>query len=261
MPDAGLRRAKEVAGLIADAGLEELADLEARYGDDPRKQVQRALASARRRVLREESDRQRVRDMYAFERDLCDGGVALGIDEVGRGAIAGPLTVAAVALPAEPIIWGIDDSKRLTPARREALSKEIEKHALAIGIAHVAPKEIDQRGMAASLRIAMSSAIEAAGIEPDHVLIDGNPIHVHERETCVVKGDSKVACIAAASIVAKVTRDAQMVAYEEEYPAYPFAASKGYASAEHIEAIRKNGLSNIHRASFCGNFVQTGRLF
>lgn len=261
MPDAGLRRAKEIAGLIAGASTDELAELEARYGDDPRKQVQHALVSARKRAMRETRERERVLAMYDYERELCGEGIALGLDEVGRGAIAGPLTVAAVALPADPVIWGIDDSKRLNPARREALSKEIERYAHAVGIAHVSPHRIDAIGMAACLRLAMAQAIEAAGIDPDRVLIDGNPVHVHERETCVVKGDAKVACIAAASIVAKVTRDALMVSYEEEFPGYHLASSKGYASAEHIEAIRQRGLSSIHRVSFCGNFVQTDRLF
>lgn len=261
MPDAGLRRAKEIAGLITGAGAQELAELERRYADDPRKQVQHALATARRRVRREEAERDRVRGLYALQRELGGDGVVVGVDEVGRGAVAGPLTVAAVALPPEPLLWGINDSKQLSPERREFLSKRIERHALAIGIAHIPASQIDAKGMAGCLRTAMAEAIADCGVEPDCVLIDGNPVHVHERERCVVKGDARVACIAAASIVAKVTRDAIMVAYDGEYPAYHFAACKGYASAEHVEAIREHGLSPVHRATFCGNFVETPRLF
>ena len=261
MPDAGIRRAKEVAGLIAGAGPKELQELEARYADDPRKQVQHALETARKRVHREELERERVRGLYAFQREVGGPGLVMGVDEVGRGAVAGPLTVAAVVLPDEPLLWGIDDSKRLAPARREFLSKRIERHAVALGIAHVSPQTIDERGMASCLRIAMAGAIEECGIDPDCVLIDGNPVHVHERERCVVKGDAKAACIAAASIVAKVTRDALMVSFDEEYPGYHLAACKGYASAKHVQAIRELGLSPIHRASFCGNFVETPRLF
>ena len=115
--------------------------------------------------------------------------------------------------------------------------------------------------MACALRMGMAQAIEAAGIEADAVLIDGNPVHVHPREVTLVKGDARVACIAAASIFAKVTRDAMMVAYAEDHPLYHLDSCKGYASAEHIAAIREHGLSELHRVSFCGNFLETPRLF
>ena len=169
--------------------------------------------------------------MYDLQRELGGDGVVLGVDEVGRGAIAGPLTVCAVALPASPRIWGLNDSKQLTPARREALAAQIAEVATAIGIAHIEPASIDAVGMSSALRMAMANAIEDAGVNPDCVLIDGNPVHVHPREKTLVKGDARVACIAAASIVAKVTRDAMMVAYDAEYPEYHLAECKGYGSA------------------------------
>lgn len=253
--------AREVAALFADASPEEVATLAARYRDDPRKQVQKALATAVRRAAKEQAERDRVMGMYDLQRTLSGGGVAIGVDEVGRGAIAGPLTVGAVVLPDEPIIWGINDSKQLTPARREALAGRIAEVAIAIGIAHIEPASIDAVGMATALRMAMAQAISECGIEPDAVLIDGNPVHVHPKERTVVKGDASIACIAAASIVAKVTRDELMVAMDEEYPGYHLAECKGYGSAEHIEAIRAKGLSPIHRVSFCGNFLETPRLF
>ena len=115
--------------------------------------------------------------------------------------------------------------------------------------------------MAQALRAAMSGAIKDAGVEPDCVLIDGNPMHVHPKERTLVKGDARIAAIAAASIVAKVTRDHLMVAYDDEYPEYHLAECKGYASAEHIAAIRAHGLTPIHRFSFCGNFLETPSLF
>ena len=261
MPDAGNMRAKEIAALIARSSEEELTELERRYAGDPRKQVREAIMRAHRRLELSRVERERVSDMYALQRELGGDGMVVGIDEVGRGAVAGPLTVAAVALPYEPMLWGINDSKQLSAARREQLATNIEEVATAIGIAHIPPKQIDAEGMALSLRKAMGQAIEATGVEPDCVLIDGNPIHVHERERCVVKGDARIACIAAASIVAKVTRDALMVGYDAIYPAYHFASCKGYASPEHIQAIRSCGLSEIHRVSFCGNFVETPRLF
>lgn len=261
MSDAGMMRAKELAATIASAGAEELRDLEKRYADDPRKQVRQAFDKARRRLQKEEAERERVQAMYDYQRELVGDGIVVGVDEVGRGAVAGPLTVAAVALPYDKPVWGINDSKQLLPARREALAQRIEDTALAMGIAHIPPEEIDHVGMAVALRKAMAAAIRNTGVEPDAVLIDGNPVHVHPRELCVVKGDAKIASIAAASIVAKVTRDALMVGYDEVYPGYHLRECKGYASAEHIAAIRDRGLTPIHRASFCGNFVETPRLF
>ena len=253
--------AREVAALLHDAPFDDVEALAARYGDDPRAQVRKAVASMLRRHEAEVHERERVLSMYSLQDELSGGGIALGVDEVGRGAIAGPLTVCAVALPREPIIWGLNDSKQLTPARREALAVQVAEHALAIGIAHIEPSSIDAVGMSVALRMGMSEAIAAAGIEASAVLIDGNPVHVDPREVTLVKGDARVACIAAASIVAKVTRDAMMVAYEEDYPLYPLASCKGYGSAEHIQAIREHGLSPLHRVSFCGNFLETPRLF
>ena len=253
--------AREVAAALADAPLEEARTLVERYADDPRKQVAAAVRSARRRIEREEAERARVEGMYALQLELGGSGVVVGVDEVGRGAIAGPLTVAAVCLPAEPVIWGLNDSKQLTPARREALAARIADVAVAIGIAHVEPASIDAVGMAASLRQAMARAVADTGLDPDCVLIDGNPVHAHPAEKCLVKGDARIACIAAASIVAKVTRDALMVSLDEEYPGYHLAECKGYGSADHIAAIREKGLTPLHRASFCGNFVENLTLF
>lgn len=261
MPDAGSMRAKEIVGLITSSSAREFAELEQRYADDARKQVQIALQKTRARLEREQAERDRVQAMYDTQQDLGGKGIVVGVDEVGRGAVAGPLTVAAVVLPAEPIIWGLNDSKQLTPARREALSSQIEQTATAIGIAHIPPADIDRFGMATALRMAMSQAVERTNVEPDCVLIDGNPVNIHPKEQCVVKGDARIACIAAASIVAKVTRDALMVGYDDVYPGYHLRECKGYASREHIQAIKRMGLSEIHRVSFCGNFLETPPLF
>ncbi len=253
--------AKEIVALLSDAPEVEAKALIERYDGDPRKQVQKAVSAARGRLARAEAERGRVAGMYSLMRELGGQGIVLGVDEVGRGSIAGPLTVCAVALPDEPQILGINDSKQLTPARRELLAAQIADVAVAVGTCHIEPSVIDEVGMAAALRMAMSGAIEDAGVEPGCVLIDGNPMHVHPKEKTLVKGDARVACIAAASIVAKVTRDHIMVAYGEEYPDYPFAECKGYASADHIAAIKEHGLSPIHRFSFCGNFLETPSLF
>ena len=168
---------------LRDAVFEQLPTLFDRYGADPRTQVQKALATARRRYEKEWGERERVEGMYGLMRKLGGDGVVIGVDEVGRGPLAGPLTVAAVVLPASPFIWGIDDSKKLSPARREELAAQILALAPTVGMAHIEPHEIDACGMAASLRVAMRRAIEDTGVEPDAVLIDGLPVRVHPLET------------------------------------------------------------------------------
>ena len=166
--------------------------------------------------------------------------------------------MAAVVLPDEPQIEGLDDSKRLSPKRREELAARIAQTASAIGLAHVQPVEIDAIGMAACLRAAFSQALLACGVQPDAVLVDGNPLHIHPRERNVVKGDGKIACIAAASIYAKVARDAVMDELAERFPAYGFERNKGYGTAEHIAAIRRWGPTSVHRRSFLGNILSQG---
>ena len=243
--------ASQVAGELASATFEEIPALVEHYREDPRQQVIKACERALKRHAKELAERERVNDMYELMHELG----------VGRGSVAGPLTVCAVCLPMEPRVWGINDSKKLTPARRELLSVKIAEVATAIGFCHIAPKDIDEMGMARAIRTAVAGAVADTGLEPDCVLMDGNPLGAVPNERDVVKGDAKIACIAAASIMAKVTRDEMMVEYDAEYPEYHLAESKGYASPEHIEAIRKHGLCPLHRVSFCGNFLQTERLF
>ena len=253
--------AAAVAAELAAAAHEEIPRLAERYADDPRAQVRKARERALKRHAREEAERGRVRRMYARMRELGGPGTVVGVDEVGRGSVAGPLTVCAVCLPDEPIIWGINDSKQLTPAKREVLAARIAGEAVAVGIAHIPPARIDGAGMASCLREAVAKAVADTGLDADCVLMDGNPLGAVERERDVVHGDAAVACIAAASIVAKVTRDEMMVELDAEYPGYHLAESKGYASPDHIAAIRAHGLTPIHRVSFCVNFLETARLF
>ena len=147
----------------------------------------------------------------------------------------------------------------MKPADRERIAAEVKRVALAWDVHYVEPSYIDDHGMTASLRLAFSSAVKAieqAGVRPDVILLDGNPLHLDPREVNVVKGDGKCASIAAASIVAKVERDALMCRYAESYPEYHFAENKGYASQVHIDAIERVGLSPIHRKSFCTAFTQ-----
>ena len=253
--------AAQVAAELGSAPFEEIPLLVERYREDPRVQVQKACERAQNRWNNEKAEHDRVDGMYRLMEDLGGSGIVVGVDEVGRGSVAGPLTVCAVCLPSEPKIWGINDSKQLTPAKREVLASRIAQEALAIGICHISPERIDTIGMASALREAVAGAVADTGLEPDCVLMDGNPLGAVPNERDVVHGDAQVACIAAASIVAKVTRDEMMVEYDAEFPGYYLAQSKGYASPDHIKAIQQHGLTPIHRVSFCGNFLQTGTLF
>ncbi len=253
--------AKDIAAELTHAEPQDIEELCHKYASDERKQVQKACQSALRRLEKYRAERERVNQMYLLEDKLAEGKIALGVDEVGRGSIAGPLTVCAVALDRSKQIDGINDSKQLSAQKREELCKQIKDQALAVGICHISPEEIDSLGMAACIKKAMQGAIENAGIDPDCVLIDGNPVHAHPKEITIVKGDSKIASIAAASIVAKVTRDQMMVEYAQQYPQYHLDECKGYASKVHTDAIGEYGLCPIHRKSFCTNFVSQQRLF
>ena len=253
---------EEVVRMLQAADADELAVLERTLAADTRKGVKRALAVARRRVADEQAEQARIDALYAFEERLGaekPDEPIVGLDEVGRGAIAGPLAVGAVVLPRSPHIAGLNDSKQLSPSQRETIAEQVRTCALAWAVEYVPAHVIDRIGISAALRQAFSGAlvkIEQTGIVPGTVLVDGNPLHIDKREINVVKGDAKCASIAAASIVAKVERDALMVQMAREYPGYDFDKSKGYGSAAHIEAVKELGLSAVHRASFCRSFMQ-----
>ncbi|NTW27889.1 MAG: ribonuclease HII [Coriobacteriia bacterium] len=242
----------EIRRILAMATSPQLPELLSHYSDDPRAGIRAACVSASARVEAANRERERTLRLYQIEAALKAQGYALiaGVDEVGRGALAGPMTVAAVVLPDEPLIEGLDDSKRLTPARRSVLAEQIRATAYAYSVSHVEAWEIDGMGVTAALKKAVLCAIAGLGIEIDHLLIDGLPLRVVEHETAVVKGDAKVAAIAAASILAKVTRDHLMTQLDSDYPDYAFAVNKGYGTPEHLAAIARCGLTTIHRRSF-----------
>lgn len=174
-----------------------------------------------------------------------------GIDEAGRGPLAGPLVAAAVILdPARPIV-GLADSKALSAARREALAAEIRERALAWAVGRCEPAEIDRLNILQATLLAMQRAVAGLAIAPEHALFDGNrcPVLACSAEA-IVKGDAKVPAIGAASILAKVTRDAELVSLDARYPGYGLAGHKGYPTAEHLEALRRLGPSPCHRLSF-----------
>jgi ribonuclease HII len=246
------RTIDEIECALASASGARLERLISELADDSRTGVARAISRARSRENARSRESRRLTGLYRLERELREAGyqTIAGVDEVGRGALAGPLSAGACVLPPTPRIAGLDDSKRLTPARREELAAEIKSVALCWSVGHVGPDEIDAIGMSAALRTAMGRALQGLTLPPDHVVVDGLRVGVFPVETAVVKGDSKVASIAAASILAKVERDALMVEMSTRFPDYGLHINKGYGTPEHIAAISRSGLSSIHRVSF-----------
>jgi ribonuclease HII len=174
-----------------------------------------------------------------------------GVDEAGRGPLAGPVSAAAVILdPARPIA-GIDDSKKLTPARRTALDREVRVHAIAWAVAWASVEEIDQLNILQASLLAMQRAVAALAVQPGRILVDGNRCPVFEIEAqAIVGGDASVAAISAASILAKVARDSLMERLDITYPGYDFARHKGYPTPTHLAALRRLGPCPAHRRSF-----------
>ena len=191
----------------------------------------------------------------AYEGDARAGvGFVCGIDEVGRGPLAGPVVAGAVILPKDCRILYINDSKKLSAAKREMLCDEIMEQAVATGLGAVSPQRIDEINILQATYEAMREAINNLGVTPDILLNDAVTIpQVDIPQVPIIKGDAKSISIGAASIIAKVTRDRMMVDYDREYPGYAFAENKGYGTAAHIAALRKLGPSPIHRRSFLKN--------
>jgi len=190
---------------------------------------------------------------YKFENRLYKQGYKniAGLDEVGRGAWAGPVVAAAVILPPKLKIKGIRDSKLLSPKQREALYIYINKKALGVAVGIISEKIIDSQGIIVATRMAFLKAIKNLKIDVDYLLVDGWKIFEHEKPTdFLIKGDNKIVSVAAASIIAKVTRDHILMDYHQQYPHYNFAKHKGYGTKEHRELLYQHGLSKIHRSSW-----------
>ena len=192
-------------------------------------------------------------DLWQLENELYDGGISTlcGVDEAGRGPLAGPVCAAAVMLPRGLVIEGLNDSKKLTERRREQLYDEIKEKALHWAVAFAGVEEIETLNILGATYVAMNRAIAGLDVVPELALIDGNRAKGVEYDTrCVVGGDGKCADIAAASIMAKVTRDRLMCELDAQYPGYGFAKHKGYGTKEHYAAIRELGPCPAHRLSF-----------
>ena len=209
-----------------------------------------------RKAEKLQAERERLEGMRVYECQYADRGFLCGIDEVGRGPLAGPVVAGAVILPADCEILWLNDSKKLSEKKRELLYDEIMEKAVAVGIGAVSPERIDEINILQATYEAMRIAISKLSVKPDLLLNDAVKIPgVELPQVPIIKGDAKSVSIAAASIVAKVTRDRMMVQYEDLYPGYEFASNKGYGSARHIAALKSLGPCPIHRRSFIGHFT------
>ena len=236
-----------------DAELQEFVDA---YASDGRKAVVSIVTRAQKRMAALEAERARMFQMFSFERQYAEYAYICGIDEVGRGPLAGPVVAGAVILPKDCSLLYLNDSKQLSEKKREELYDMIMEEAIAVGLGFNAPERIDEINILQATYEAMREAISKLSPQPDLLLNDAVTIpKVSIRQVPIIKGDAKSASIAAASIVAKVTRDRMMVKYDEIYPEYGFAANKGYGAQAHIDALKKYGPTPIHRRSFIKNFL------
>lgn len=226
------------------------------YESDQRSGVKALVAKAKKRIEALEKEKQRIEVMKQYEREYAAYGNICGIDEVGRGPLAGPVVAGAVILPSDCSILYLNDSKQLSAKKREELYEVIMQEAVAVGIGYASHERIDEINILQATYEAMREAINKLEVKPDILLNDAVTIpKVDIKQVPIIKGDAKSISIAAASIVAKVTRDRLMVEYDKLYPEYHFADNKGYGAAVHVEALKKYGPTPIHRKSFIGNFV------
>ncbi|MDE7031289.1 MAG: ribonuclease HII [Lachnospiraceae bacterium] len=228
------------------------------YENDARSGVQALVTKAKKAIDALEKEKKRTEAMKKYERQYASSCEYIcGIDEVGRGPLAGPVVAGAVILPKDCQILYLNDSKQLSEKKREELYDVIMREAVAVGIGCVPHSRIDEINILQATYEAMRQAIAGLSVRPDLLLNDAVTIPgVDIRQVPIVKGDAKSVSIAAASIVAKVTRDRMMVEYDKTYPAYHFADNKGYGSEVHVEALKKHGAAPIHRKSFIRNFVR-----
>lgn len=250
------QKIREIQEIFQAAQISELPSLIQTYEQDGRSGVRTVVERAKKQIAAYEAERRRTEQMKRFEREYEALGYVCGIDEVGRGPLAGPVVAGAVILPKDCGILYINDSKQLTGKKREALYEQIMEQAVSVGIGYVSPERIDEINILQATYEAMREAIGQLAVEPAVLLNDAVTIpQVKIRQVPIIKGDAKSISIAAASIVAKVVRDRLMVQYDTVFPGYGFASNKGYGAPEHIEALRKLGPVPIHRKSFLKNIL------
>ncbi len=239
------------------ATVEELPVLFSVYGPDPRAGVQAEIARAKKRILSYEKELERTERLKDYENKYAAYAHICGIDEVGRGPLAGPVVAGAVILPKDCDILYINDSKKKKKKKREELYSVIMEKAVAVGLGYSTPERIDEINILQATYEAMREAVGKLTVIPDILLNDAVTIpEISVPQVPIIKGDAKSISIGAASIVAKVTRDRLMVEYDERYPMYGFSSNKGYGSGTHIEALKKYGPCPIHRKTFVTHFCE-----
>lgn len=219
---------------------------------DARAGVQSAINKRKRELQKQVDEDLRLEKMLTYEKELYAQGIQLiaGVDEVGRGPLAGPVVAAAVILPKNCKIPGLNDSKKIPKSKHYAIYQAVLDQALSVGIGIKDNRVIDQVNIYEATKLAMLEAIQELDPRPQHLLIDAMKLDLPISQTSIIKGDANSLSIAAASIVAKVTRDQMMATYDQEYPGYDFAQNAGYGTTKHLEGLEKQGVSPIHRRSF-----------
>ena len=248
----------EIKKEFEETDLEQIMTKLDEYRDDERSGVVKLISSFEKKYTKLQEEKERIQMMKTFENDYIDYEYVGGVDEVGRGPLAGPVVAAVVILPKDCDILYLNDSKQLSEKKREELYDIIVEKAVDFGVGIVGWEEIDELNILQATYKAMRIAISHLQNPPQVLLNDAVTIPgVDENiiQVPIIKGDAKSVSIAAASIVAKVTRDRMMVEYAKEYPEYGFEKNKGYGSKEHIEAIKKVGRCKIHRRRFIKNFI------
>ena len=219
---------------------------------DGRAGVQAAISKRKRELQKQVEEDLRLEKMLAYEKELYAQGIQLiaGVDEVGRGPLAGPVVAAAVILPEICTILRLNDSKNILKSKHQAIYQAVLDQALSVGIGVKDNQVIDQVNIYEATKLAMLEAIQELDQQPQHLLIDAMKLDVPISQTSIIKGDANSLSIAAASIVAKVTRDQMMAEYDQEYPGYDFGQNAGYGTTKHLEGLEKHGVTPIHRRSF-----------
>ena len=236
--------------------LAKITDLESplfkEFEKDSRSGVQKEIQKRKKALQAEIDENLRLEAMLSYEKELYENGISFiaGVDEVGRGPLAGPVVAAAVILPKNCKIKGLNDSKKIPKKKHEEIFQAVNTNALAIGIGIMDNNVIDQVNIYEATKLAMKEAISQLEPQPEHLLIDAMKLDLPISHTSIIKGDANSLSIAAASIVAKVTRDKIMANYDEEFPGYDFAQNAGYGTAKHLEGIKRYGITSIHRRSF-----------
>lgn len=244
--------------IVETESLDDLVKLSFEMEKDRRESVKKLIDLVDRKIEKINNFRWKFCEMQAYEKRLKINGchVIAGLDEAGRGPLAGPVVAAAVVLGDDFDILGIDDSKKLSSTQRETLYTEIVNHSEAYGIGTASVEEIDELNILNATKLAMKRAIKNLGVCPDHLLIDALELDgVNAGQTAIVKGDQKSLSIAAASILAKVTRDHMVLEISKTYPMYGFEKHKGYGTKEHCNAILQYGPTKLHRKAFIRNLM------